>query len=173
MRTQTFLHKWEKRCVNSKKTRLPDVRTKRFALCLLSESLQRDSPCSELRPDTPPTPHELAMNCHPVHRFRFPIFLWIDRLITRYQMSPRQTWHLNNLIECLLNSYGIFGFLEVYLENLIQMFCQSVRCITIHGNKNHQRHFEPFSGGRAWDFMVQAGKSRAGRFSGARNEALW
>jgi len=24
-----------------------------------------------------------------------------------------------------------------------------------------------------WDFMAQAGKSRTGRFSGARYEALW
>ena len=49
----------------------------------------------------------------------------------------------------------------------------SVRCITIHARKTHQRHSEAFFGVKVCGFVAQAGKSRTGRFSGARNEALW
>jgi len=45
---------------------------------------------------------------------------------------------------------------------------QSVECITIQALRNHLRHSGRFSGGKVWDFMAQAGKSRTGRFSGAR-----
>lgn len=51
--------------------------------------------------------------------------------------------------------------------------CQSVRCITIHACKIHQRDSEAFSGGKTCGFASPAAKSRTGRFSGARNGTLW
>lgn len=48
-----------------------------------------------------------------------------------------------------------------------------IGCITIHSLRNHQRHSEPFSGGKTCGFEVQAGKSRTARLRGARNETLW
>jgi len=50
---------------------------------------------------------------------------------------------------------------------------QSVGCITIQALRNHECHFEPFSGGTTCDFMAQAKKLRTDRFSGARYETLW
>jgi len=46
-------------------------------------------------------------------------------------------------------------------------------CITIHDLKNHQRDPGAFSGGKRCSFEAQAGKSRTGRLSGARNATLW
>jgi len=64
-------------------------------------------------------------------------------------------------------------FLMATAENTPEMRQQSVRCITIHSLRNHECHFEPFSGGKTCDFLASAGKARTGRFSGARYETLW
>lgn len=51
--------------------------------------------------------------------------------------------------------------------------CHAPECITIHARKTHRSYSERFSGGKVCCFEAQAGKSRTGRFSGARNVTLW
>lgn len=50
---------------------------------------------------------------------------------------------------------------------------ESVACITIHTRKTHQRDSGAFSEEKMCGFVAQAGKSRTGPLSGARNDALW
>jgi len=54
------------------------------------------------------------------------------------------------------------------LSNLTLAGVDGLECIAIHTLKSHLRHSGRFSGAKVWDFMAQAGKSRTGRFSGAR-----
>jgi len=50
---------------------------------------------------------------------------------------------------------------------------QSVACIIIQRLRNHECHSEPFSWGKTYDLIGQAGKTHTGRFSGARYVTLW
>jgi len=59
------------------------------------------------------------------------------------------------------------------LSNLTLAGVDGLECIAIHTLKSHLRHSGQFSGAKVWDFMAQAGKSRTGRFSGARYVTLW
>jgi len=59
------------------------------------------------------------------------------------------------------------------LSNITPAGIDGLECIAIHALRNHQRHFELFSGGKTWGFIGQAGESRTGRFSGARYDTLW
>lgn len=52
------------------------------------------------------------------------------------------------LICILFEQVGIFVFLAVSLSDLSQISRQSVRCIKIHIDKNHQRDSEPFLWGK-------------------------
>jgi len=59
------------------------------------------------------------------------------------------------------------------LSNITLAGIDGSACIAIHALRNHLRHSGRFSGGKVWDFIAQAGKSRTGRFSGARYATLW
>jgi len=63
--------------------------------------------------------------------------------------------------------------LQVSLSNITPAGIDGLECIAIHAPRNHQGRSEPFSGGKTYDFIGQAGKSRTGRFSGARYGTLW
>jgi len=58
--------------------------------------------------------------------------------------------------------------LQGSLSNFTLAGIDGSACIAIHALRNHECHSEPFSWGKTYDLIGQAGKTHTGRFSGAR-----
>ena len=104
--------------------------------------------------------------------------------VVRVRASPFPSQHLalldfGSTVSCSAKrtiAAAIFPNLSV-LPHSVTFYVQTagcrIGCITIHSLRNHLRHSERFLGGKRYCFEVQAGKSRTGRLSGARNGTLW
>jgi len=132
------------------------------AFRLYSVSLQRDlipfDPLKSFVMAAPRHPANASQSAkkfiRPLTVFCYPVFLWIDRRITSYCFSSRQSESVTRHIAQMLTRLFFVVILAVRVWDRVQFGVQLVRCITIHGLRNHQCDSESFLWGKTYYFVA-------------------